>query len=90
MNGHKLRISTTTAMDDSVITSITKEAAQATLHCDNCRHRSFATRGARAAGCSLDRAGGLDRHFRVCAKFSRVSPAAGWAALEWLGSGSWQ
>jgi transposase-like protein len=62
-----------------------------TLHRhDNCRHRSFATRGARAAGCFLDRAGGLDRHFRVCAKFGRVSPAAGWAALEWLGSGSWR
>src|SRR6267142_7080699 len=26
MNGHKLRISTTTAMDDSVITSITEDA----------------------------------------------------------------
>jgi len=32
MNGHKLRISTTTAMDDSVITSITKEAMLAVLH----------------------------------------------------------
>src|SRR6266851_9861136 len=32
MNGHKLRISTTTAMDDSVITSITKEAMLAALH----------------------------------------------------------
>jgi hypothetical protein len=32
MNGHKLRISTTTAMDDSVITSITKEAMVAALH----------------------------------------------------------
>jgi CRP/FNR family cyclic AMP-dependent transcriptional regulator len=32
MNGHKLRISTTTAMEDSVITSITKEAMLATLH----------------------------------------------------------
>src|SRR3984957_7631966 len=32
MNGHKLRISTTTAVDDSVITSITKEAMLAALH----------------------------------------------------------
>ena len=32
MNGHKLRISTATAMDDSVITSITKEAMLAALH----------------------------------------------------------
>ena len=32
MNGHKLRISTTTAMDDSVITSITKEAMLTALH----------------------------------------------------------
>jgi CRP-like cAMP-binding protein len=32
MNGHKQRISTTTAMDDSVITSITKEAMLAALH----------------------------------------------------------
>jgi CRP/FNR family cyclic AMP-dependent transcriptional regulator len=32
MNGHKLRISTTTVMEDSVITSITKEAMLATLH----------------------------------------------------------
>jgi CRP-like cAMP-binding protein len=32
MNGHKLRISTTTAMEDSVITSVTKEAMLATLH----------------------------------------------------------
>ena len=32
MNGHKLRISTTTAMDDGVITSITKEAMLAALH----------------------------------------------------------
>jgi CRP-like cAMP-binding protein len=32
MNGHKLRISTTTAMEDSVITSITKEAMLAALH----------------------------------------------------------
>ena len=32
MNGHKLRISTTTAMDDSVITSITKDAMLAALH----------------------------------------------------------
>src|SRR5258707_13318264 len=31
MNGHKLRISTTTAIDDSVITSITKEAMLAVL-----------------------------------------------------------
>src|SRR6202035_839548 len=31
MNGHKLRISTTTAMKDSVITSITKEAMLAAL-----------------------------------------------------------
>jgi CRP/FNR family transcriptional regulator, cyclic AMP receptor protein len=31
MNGHKLRISTTTAMEDSVITSITKEAMLAAL-----------------------------------------------------------
>src|ERR1700686_4623092 len=32
MNRHKLRISTTTAVDDSVITSITKEAMLAALH----------------------------------------------------------
>ena len=32
MNGHKLRISTTTAMEDSVITSVTKEAMLAALH----------------------------------------------------------
>src|SRR6202521_1856064 len=32
MNGHRLRLSTTTAMDDSVITSITKEAMLAALH----------------------------------------------------------
>jgi CRP-like cAMP-binding protein len=32
MNGHKLRISTTTAMDDSVVTSITKDAMLAALH----------------------------------------------------------
>jgi CRP/FNR family cyclic AMP-dependent transcriptional regulator len=32
MNGHKLRIATTTAMEDSVITSITKEAMLAALH----------------------------------------------------------
>jgi CRP-like cAMP-binding protein len=32
MNGHRLRISTTTAMDDSVITSITKDAMLAALH----------------------------------------------------------
>jgi CRP/FNR family cyclic AMP-dependent transcriptional regulator len=32
MNGHKLRISTTTAMEDSVITSITKEAMLAALY----------------------------------------------------------
>jgi CRP/FNR family cyclic AMP-dependent transcriptional regulator len=32
MNGHKLRISTTTAMDDCVITAITKEAMLAALH----------------------------------------------------------
>ena len=32
MNGHKLRISTTAAMEDSVITSITKEAMLAALH----------------------------------------------------------
>ena len=32
MNGHKLRISTTTVMEDSVITSITKEAMLAALH----------------------------------------------------------
>src|SRR6202795_3863126 len=32
MNGHKLRISTTTAMDDSVIPFITKEAMLAALH----------------------------------------------------------
>jgi CRP-like cAMP-binding protein len=32
MNGHKLRISTTTAMDDSVITSIAKDAMLAALH----------------------------------------------------------
>src|ERR1700730_14702591 len=31
MNGHRLRLSTTTAMDDSVITSITKQAMLATL-----------------------------------------------------------
>jgi CRP-like cAMP-binding protein len=31
MNGHKLRISTTTVMDDSVITSITKDAMLAAL-----------------------------------------------------------
>jgi CRP/FNR family cyclic AMP-dependent transcriptional regulator len=32
MNGHKLRISTTTAMEDCVITAITKEAMLAALH----------------------------------------------------------
>jgi len=32
MNGHKLRISTTTAMDDSVITSITQRRDVAALH----------------------------------------------------------
>src|SRR6202140_1399818 len=32
MNGHKLRISTTTAMEDCVITSFTKEAMLAALH----------------------------------------------------------
>src|SRR6202522_3190906 len=32
MNGHRLRISTTTAMEDCVITSITKAAMVATLH----------------------------------------------------------
>ena len=32
MNGHRLRLSTTTAMDDSVITSITKQAMLAALH----------------------------------------------------------
>jgi len=32
MNGHKLRISTTTVMEDSVITSVTKEAMLAALH----------------------------------------------------------
>jgi CRP/FNR family transcriptional regulator, cyclic AMP receptor protein len=32
MNGHKLRISTTTAMDDSVITCITKDAMLTALH----------------------------------------------------------
>jgi CRP/FNR family transcriptional regulator, cyclic AMP receptor protein len=32
MNGHKLRISTTTAMEDCVITSITKDAMIAALH----------------------------------------------------------
>jgi len=32
MNGHKLRISTTTAMEDCVITSITKEGMIAALH----------------------------------------------------------
>jgi CRP/FNR family cyclic AMP-dependent transcriptional regulator len=32
MNGHKLRISTTAAMEDSVITSITKEAMLGALH----------------------------------------------------------
>ena len=32
MSGHKLRISTTTAMDDSVITSITKDAMLTALH----------------------------------------------------------
>jgi CRP/FNR family transcriptional regulator, cyclic AMP receptor protein len=32
LNGHKLRISTTTAMEDSVITSITKSAMLAALH----------------------------------------------------------
>jgi CRP/FNR family transcriptional regulator, cyclic AMP receptor protein len=32
MNGHKLRISTTTAMDDCVITSITKDAMIAAIH----------------------------------------------------------
>ena len=32
MNGHKLRISTTTAIDDSVITSITKDAMLTALH----------------------------------------------------------
>jgi CRP/FNR family cyclic AMP-dependent transcriptional regulator len=32
MNGHKLRISTTTVMEDSVITSVTKESMLAALH----------------------------------------------------------
>ena len=32
MNGHKLRISTTTAIEDCIITSITKSAMIATLH----------------------------------------------------------
>jgi len=32
MNGHKLRISTTTAMEDCVITSITKDAMVAAIH----------------------------------------------------------
>ena len=32
MNGHKLRISTTTAMEDCVITSITKDAMIAAIH----------------------------------------------------------
>jgi CRP-like cAMP-binding protein len=32
MNGHALRISTTTAMEDCVITLITKQAMKATLH----------------------------------------------------------
>jgi CRP/FNR family transcriptional regulator, cyclic AMP receptor protein len=32
MNGHPLRISTTTAMEECVITSITKEAMIAVLH----------------------------------------------------------
>jgi CRP/FNR family transcriptional regulator, cyclic AMP receptor protein len=32
INGHKLRISTTTALDDSVITSITKDAMLTALH----------------------------------------------------------
>src|ERR1700689_888149 len=32
MNGHKLRISTTTAMEDSVIPSITKDAMLTALH----------------------------------------------------------
>jgi CRP-like cAMP-binding protein len=32
MNGHKLRIATTTAMEDCVITSITKAAMTAALH----------------------------------------------------------
>jgi len=32
LNGHKLRISTTTALENSVITSITKEAMLAALH----------------------------------------------------------
>jgi CRP-like cAMP-binding protein len=32
MNGHKLRISTTTAMEDCLITSITKSAMVTALH----------------------------------------------------------
>src|ERR1700675_428298 len=32
MNGHKLRISTTTAMEDCVITAITKDAMLAAVH----------------------------------------------------------
>jgi len=32
MNGHPLRISTTTAIEDSVVTSITKQAMKTTLH----------------------------------------------------------
>ncbi len=32
LNGHPLRIATTTAMEECVITSITKEAISATLH----------------------------------------------------------
>src|ERR1700687_304864 len=34
MNGHKLRISTATAMDDCVITAITKDAMLAALHAE--------------------------------------------------------
>jgi CRP-like cAMP-binding protein len=32
MNGHPLRISTTTAIEDSVVTAITKQAMKTTLH----------------------------------------------------------
>ena len=34
LNGHRLRIATTTAMEECVITSITKEAMIATLHAE--------------------------------------------------------
>jgi hypothetical protein len=60
--------------------------AYSRIHSNNCWHRSFAARSARPAGCSFDRADCLERHFQVRAEFGRISPAARWAAVEWLGA----